>query len=300
MTSPEETAGTDPVLDRLAARPFRIERPAEQRIPFVFASPHSGRFYPPGFLASSRLGLLSLRRSEDAYVDELFADAVTLGAPLIAAEFPRVYIDANRAPAELDNQMFEPALHLDVDTASPRVAAGLGVIPRIVRDGAEIYRSKLPPEEAQRRITRFYRPYHAALANLIEETFRRFGTAVVVDCHSMPSGALAPSIVFGDRHGASASAALLRQAETAFEKQGFTTGRNTPYAGGFTTYHYAQREAGIHTFQIEVNRGLYLDEEQVERGARFAEMRGRITAALTQLAGLDIALLRPAKPLAAE
>jgi N-formylglutamate amidohydrolase len=290
----------DPVLDELAAKPFRIERPAVQSAPFVFASPHSGRLYPPGFVASTRLGALSLRRSEDAYADELFAGVAHLGAPLIAAEFPRVYIDVNRGASELDAQMFDAALNLEVDAASARVAAGLGVIPRIVRDGAEIYRAKLAPSEAETRIVRLYRPYHAALAALVEETFARFGAAVVVDCHSMPSGPAVPAIVFGDCHGASASLSLLRHAERVFEEAGFSTARNAPYAGGFTTHHYARRETGIHALQIEINRTLYLDEDQVERGPRFAEIRARLTAALARLMAFDVDALRPPRPLAAE
>jgi N-formylglutamate amidohydrolase len=297
MSQPE-AGNTDPVLDGLVARPFRIDRPAVQSAPFVFASPHSGRLYPLGFRASSRLDALSLRRSEDAYVDELFGGAADLGAPLIAAEFPRVYIDVNRAATELDGQMFDPAL--SGEAASARVAAGIGVIPRIVRDGAEIYRGKLSPAEAEARIARLYRPYHAALAKLVAETFARFGAAVVVDCHSMPSGPSVPSIVFGDCHGTSASPLLLRHAECVFEESGFSTARNAPYAGGFTTHHYARRETGIHALQIEVNRGLYLDEDQVERSIRFAEIRGRLTAALTRLMAFDAGALRPPRPLAAE
>jgi len=299
MSQPAAGLG-DPVLDGLVAKPFRIERPAGQRVPFVFASPHSGRLYPPTFVASSRLGTLSLRRSEDAFVDELFADVVGLGAPLIAAEFPRVYVDVNRAASELDRTMFDPAPDLPMDAASSRVAAGLGVIPRIVRDGAEIYRGKLTPAEAETRITRLYRPYHAALTELIEETFKRFGTVVVVDCHSMPSGPLVPSIVLGDCHGASASPTLLHHTERAFGARGFSITRNAPYAGGYTTHHYARRETGIHALQIEVNRSLYLDEDQVEHGARFADIRERLTAALAQLVAFDATLLRPSNPLAAE
>lgn len=299
MSQPAAGFG-DPVLDGLAARPFRIERPARQDIPFVFASPHSGRLYPPAFVAASRLGLLSLRRSEDAFVDELFGPVVGLGAPLIAAEFPRVYVDVNRAASELDAAMFDPAPSLPLEAASLRVAAGLGVIPRIVRDGAEIYRGKLAPAEAEARIARFYRPYHAALAGLTEETFQRFGAVVVVDCHSMPSGPAVPSIVLGDCHGASAAPALLHHAESAFAACGFSVVRNTPYAGGFTTRHYARRGTGIHALQIEVNRGLYLDEDQVERGARFAELRERLTMALTRLVAFEAAALRPSTPLAAE
>ncbi len=149
----------DETLANLHAAPFTVARPARQSVAFVFASPHSGRFYPHSFIAHSRLTSLSLRRSEDAFVDELFSGVTELGAPLIAARFPRAYLDVNRAPQEIDAAMFEGALPVSPDS-TPRVAAGLGVIPRIVRDGAEIYRGKLAPEELAERLTHLYRPYH--------------------------------------------------------------------------------------------------------------------------------------------
>ena len=147
---------TDASLAELFDNPFRIHRPLRQTVPFVFASPHSGRVYPQSFVAMSRLGPTSLRRSEDAFVDELFAEVVSLGAPMIAARFPRAFLDANRSPTEIDTAMFEGRMNIVVDSPSPRVAAGLGVIPRIVRDGAEIYRSKLSPRDAEERLNRLH------------------------------------------------------------------------------------------------------------------------------------------------
>jgi N-formylglutamate deformylase len=293
-------ADTDPVLGRLLAQPFVIHRPARLSNPFIFASPHSGRLYPPSFVGASRLSPLFLRRSEDAYVDELFQAVPGFGSPLLMAQFPRAYVDANRAASELDNQMFDAALPLDVDPPGPRVAAGLGVIPRVVRDGVEIYRSKLDPADAAERLERLYRPYHDALTALVQETYRVFGCAVVIDCHSMPSVPAGPAIVFGDCHGASLSLTLLRHIERAFEASGFSTIRNAPYAGGFTTHLYARRESGVHALQIEINRGLYLDEDRIEKAERFAEVRAHITAALSQVLTFDISTLRPQRPLAAE
>ena len=289
-----------PDLDALYREPFRIVRPARQTAPFVFASPHSGRIYPASFVAGSWLSPLALRRSEDAFVDELFGTVVTEGAPMIAALFPRAFLDVNRAAGELDNAMFEPALGVDVDKASARVAAGLGVIPRIVRDGVEIYRGKLSPVEAQERLERLHRPYHAALAELVEETRARFGAAIVVDCHSMPSGATVPDIVLGDRYGASASSSLMRHAELAFEGSGFTTARNAPYAGGYTTHLYGRRERSVQALQIELNRSLYLDEERIERGVRFDAVRERLAEALKRLLEVDVQGLHVHRPLAAE
>ncbi|HWA02949.1 MAG TPA: N-formylglutamate amidohydrolase [Rhizomicrobium sp.] len=292
----------DAVLAALYAHPFKIRRPERQRVPFVFASPHSGRLYPASFVAQSRLDPHCLRRSEDAYADTLFGGALSLGAPMIAARFPRAFVDANRAPGELDPSMFDGPLAVGADAPNARVNAGLGVIPRIVRDGAEIYRAKLRPEDAQERIARLHVPYHAALARLIEETRAQFGIAILIDCHSMPSAAAVPDVVLGDRFGAAASPALTRWAEAAFARSGFGVARNAPYAGGYTTHLYGRREAHVHALQIEINRTLYLDEESIEPHANFGAVRERLNAALNRLTSLDPDELgrAGAAPLAAE
>ncbi|HEX4080662.1 MAG TPA: N-formylglutamate amidohydrolase [Rhizomicrobium sp.] len=276
----------DRVLDTLRAEPVRVIRPARQSVPFVFASPHSGRLYPASFIERSRLNPISLRRSEDAFVDELFGAVVAFGAPLVLARFPRAYLDANRAPGELDAAMFDGALPFAVDRSSPRVHAGLGIIPRVVREGVEIYREKLTPHEAEDRIQRFYRPYHARVERLVDETRARFGVAILVDCHSMPSCAAAPDVVLGDRLGLAAAPQVTYAAECAFAAQGFRVARNAPYAGGHTTQLYGRPGTGAHALQIEINRALYLDEERVERGPRFDDVRRRIGLALRDLIAL--------------
>jgi N-formylglutamate deformylase len=277
-----ETAA-DASLAALYAHPVVVRQPEIQRVPFVFASPHSGAVYPASFVARSRLDPVCLRRSEDAYVDMLFGGAVELGAPMLAARFPRAFLDVNRAPGEIDITMFDGPLHLEIDGPNARVNAGLGVIPRIVRDGAEIYRAKLAPREAQDRMTLLYRPYHRALAGLIEDTLRRFGIAILIDCHSMPSVAAAPDIVIGDRYGATAAPSLIQQAECAFADRGFNVVRNAPYAGGYTTQLYGRPARGVHALQIEVNRMAYLDEERIEPRPGFADVRARIDQALAGL-----------------
>ena len=291
----------DPVLESLCAEPVRVMRPVRQILPFVFASPHSGRLYPARFLERSRLGPVALRRSEDAFVDELFAPVVELGAPLLLARFPRAWLDANRAPAELDAAMFDGALPFAVDKSSPRVHAGLGIIPRVVREGVEIYREKLTAQDAEERIQYFYRPYHAQLERLVLDTRARFGIALVVDCHSMPSAAAAPDIVLGDRLGLAAAPQFTYAAECAFAGQGFSVVRNTPYAGGHTTQLYGRPGSAVHALQIEINRALYLDEDRVERGIRFSEIRRRVAGALRDLVSFRGPQTRDqAAPLAAE
>jgi N-formylglutamate deformylase len=246
----------DPVLQDLIAEPVRVLRKQRQRVPFVFASPHSGRLYPPSFAERSRLGPMALRRSEDAYVEELFDSVLELGAPMLVARFPRAYVDANRAPTELDPAMFEGVLPVTVDRGSPRVQAGLGIIPRVVREGVEIYRARLPVREAEFRIRHFYRPYHQQLARLVETTRDTFGLAIVIDCHSMPSAAASPDVVIGDRLGLSAVCDVAAAAEQAFAGAGFSIARNTPYAGGHTIHVYGRPADRVHALQIEINRGL--------------------------------------------
>ena len=269
------------------AEPFRLDRPARQTVPFLFASPHSGRSYPASLLENTRLDATTLRRSEDAFVDELFAGVVQLGAPLLAAQFPRAFLDVNRSSAELDAAMFDAPLGVPVDTPSPRVTAGLGVIPRIVRDGAEIYRGKLDTSEAENRISQLYQPYHQALAALMQETRARFGVAVLIDCHSMPSALSVPDIVLGDRYGASAAPALTTRAESALVREGFSVARNTPYAGGHTTVLHGRVALGCHALQIEVNRALYLDEEKIVKKAAFETVRQRLTRALRNVVAIS-------------
>lgn len=275
-----------------------IEAPGEQRIPLVFASPHSGSSYPPEFVASSALDPQTLRRSEDAFVDLLFAAAPDCGAPLLKALFPRAFLDPNREPWELDPAMFEDALPAYANTGSPRVAAGLGTIARVVASGAEIYRGKLRFAEAEARIRRCYAPYHSALNGLIEETRKRFGCCLLVDCHSMPSiggpgdtdaGSARVDFVLGDCYGTSCAAGITAAAETALKGLGYKVVRNTPYAGGFTTRHYGRPETGTHAVQIEINRQLYMDEASHRRRPSFARLQKHLAALVATLATLPLA-----------
>src|SRR5271166_1960167 len=168
---------------------FEVIEPDSLVSPLVLSSPHSGDVYPRRFLERTRLSALQLRRSEDAFVDALFDGACDLGAPMIRARFPRTYLDLNREPYELDPRMFEGRLPSFANTRSIRVAGGLGTIPRVVGHAQEIYASRLPLEEGLRRIEKLYKPYHARLSGLLARAQLHFGLAVLIDCHSMPSGA---------------------------------------------------------------------------------------------------------------
>jgi N-formylglutamate amidohydrolase len=259
--------------------PYVVNAPDPQVAPFVLCSPHSGRIYPRAFLELSRLSPLSLRKSEDCFVDELFMPIAAEGVPLIAARFPRAFLDLNREPYELDPELFIEPLPDFANTQSVRVAGGLGTIARIVADGEEIYRSRLPLASGLQRVEQFYIPFHAALAELIETTRSRFGYAILIDCHSMPSASMAPAggprpdIVLGDRFGASADCKITRFLKDALSGLGYEVQMNRPYAGGYITEHYGRPARDVHAVQIEINRGLYLNELTLRPTGGFAELQ---------------------------
>jgi N-formylglutamate amidohydrolase len=282
-----------PVASALATQPaIVVLRPAHQTIPVIFASPHSGRTYPDDFLASARLDPLGLRRSEDSFVDELFAAAPEHGAPLLAATFPRAYCDANREPWELDPAMFADALPSWVNTTSARVGAGLGTIARIVASGEAIYRGKLTFAEAERRIRTCWQPFHDSLAALIAATRAQFGVCLLIDCHSMPShgntvrsGGKPATFVLGDAHGTACAPRMTRLVEDLLSELGHPVRRNDPYAGGYITRHYGRPREGVHTLQIEIARELYMDESRIERLPDFGSVQAAMTQFIAGLAG---------------
>ena len=278
-----------------ATAPYQILNPAKRTLPLVLSSPHSGRRYSPDFLAAARLDAHAIRRSEDAFVDILFAGAIGEGAPMIRALFPRAFVDVNREAFEMDPEMFRDPLPGYVNTSSRRVRAGLGTIARQVGDGLEIYQDKLVFADALQRINQLYRPYHAGLAQMINETCGIFGHCILLDCHSMPSvnykgqKASRPSeadIVLGDCHGRACMPRLIEIAEQILGRSGYSVVRNVPYSGGHTTQHYGRPERGVHALQIEIMRALYMDEESLvpHQGlAKVAADMAQLVRALGQL-----------------
>jgi N-formylglutamate amidohydrolase len=277
---------------------FAVDEPAAHILPFVFNTGHSGAVYPPDFVAASRLDALTLRRSEDAYVDRLFASVVALGAPLLRANFPRAFLDVNREPFELDPRMFEGRLPSFANTRSMRVAGGLGTVPRVVADGQEIYARRLPVTEATARIEGLYKPYHRVLRGLVQRTARSHGHCVLIDCHSMPSSSLGrdpemkADVVLGDRYGTACAPSLINGFETAFRARGFRVVRNKPYAGGFITEHYGEPNLGRHALQIEVSRGLYMNEGSLAMTAGFDDLAEALTSIVAEVAS-DLGDLTP-------
>ena len=293
--------------------PFDVIEPPELTAAVVMSSPHSGRVYPPRFLESARLDAASLRRSEDAFVDDLFRPAVALGAPLLRAHFPRAYLDLNREPYELDPRMFDGRLPAYVNTRSVRVAGGLGTIARVVGDSQEIYAKRLPVEEALQRIDDLHKPYHATLEGLLHRAMRRFGVSLLIDCHSMPSSSIVGAgdvsawrdekgkadFVLGDRYGTSCSRIFMDAAEYELRRFGYAVERNKPYAGGFITEHYGRPAAGCHALQIEINRALYMDERSFEPAPGFGHLAGQLREVVASLVGVT-ATIRGTDRIAAE
>jgi len=247
---------------------FEVLEPKQLSTPLVFNSPHSGAQYPSRFLAMSRLDAVTLRKSEDAFVDELVAPCVALGAPLLRAHFPRAYLDANREPFELDPQMFEGRLPSFANTRSLRVAAGLGSIPRVVGEAQPIYRQPLKVEEGLARIADLHVPYHATLDALVERARASFGLSVLVDFHSMPSSTpevAGCDVVLGDRYGSSAAGWIVDVLEASLRGSGLAVRRNKPYAGGYITEIHGRPGQARHAVQLEMNRNLYMDERTIRR-----------------------------------
>ena len=284
---------------------FSVSAPAEQRVPFVFNSPHSGRYYPNSLLAASRLTPPQLRCSEDLYVDQLFSNVVEIGAPLLSANFPRAWLDVNREPYELDPKLFREKLPGHANIRSMRVSGGLGTIPRLVAEHMPIYDTAPTLEEALDRVELIYRPYHETLRKLLAKTVMEFGHAVLVDCHSMPSSGSKsedqsrPDIIIGDRYGTSCHGSISHELITRFSERGYSVTRNKPYAGGFITEHYGRPLKGFHAVQIEINRSLYVDELTLLPKAGFETLKEDIRNVLNYLVSIPDSRFEPT-PIAAE
>jgi N-formylglutamate deformylase len=270
-------------------QPFKLVEPSSRTTSVVFASPHSGCDYPTKFLENTHLGPVGIRKSEDAFVDQLYASVPEFGAPLLSAVAPRAYVDLNRGVDELDPAIVEGA---KTHGLNPRIASGLGVIPRIVAEGSVIQSGKITMDEAQQRLSQYYHPYHAQLQSMMRETRALFGQAVLIDCHSMPSESLKaagtwrrikPDIVLGNRYGASCSDKVFDAIEAAFTGQGFRVARNVPFAGAYVVQTYGRPSINQHTVQVEIDRSLYMDEDAVMPLPEFSEIQARIRGAISEL-----------------
>jgi len=282
--------------------PFQLKQPAIRNTSVIFASPHSGREYPWTFLRRTVLDERQIRSSEDAFVDLLFQDVPKFGAPLLTANVPRAYLDLNRNVDELDAALIEG---IKKTSHNPRVASGLGVIPRVVASGRAIYRGKISLNTAHGRISRYWRPYHDTLQELLNDSRRDFGEAILIDCHSMPHEAIdsishqglpRPDVVLGDRFGAAASPDIMDRVEAAFIHAGLRVVRNAPFAGAFITQNYGRPSRNQHALQVEIDRSLYMNEQLIRPNGNFKAFRKLISQIAAEIADIGRAKI----PLAAE
>lgn len=285
----------------MSKKPYQLSLPEQRTTSVVFASPHSGRDYSWAFLRKSVLDEHTIRSSEDAFVDQLLEPAPHHGAPVLCATAPRAFVDVNRSAEELD-----PALIDGVRSAAanPRIASGLGVIPRVVANGRAIYRGKLSEKEAKDRIEGYWRPYHETLQGLLDDSMAKFHEAILIDFHSMPHEAIEsinhpggrPDIVLGDRFGAASHPEIVEQVERAFRAAGLRVARNAPFAGAYITQHYGRPSRGQHVVQVEIDRSIYMNEARIRPNGNFAAFRRTMSRVVYDIANIG----RKVRPLAAE
>ncbi len=265
--------------------PFKLTQPdaATPRLPVLVSSPHSGAYYPPEFLRASRLDAYQIRKSEDMFVADLWSGIEAFGASLLAATFPRAYLDLNRAADELEPALFADKLPHHIDRKSSRAAAGLGTVPRLVAENEPIYPAKLTYADAQARIKKIYEPFHRQLADSLAAMRAEHGFAVLLDTHSMPSQAVKQlalnppgsqiDFVLGNRHGQSCAPALSNWVRDFLTARHYRVEMNRPYAGGHISQHYGQPANGCHALQIEINRAIYMDEDNHTKHVGFEKLR---------------------------
>lgn len=251
--------------------------PDQNPTAFLFSFPHSGRDYTQNFISSSRLSFTDLRSSEDAFVDELFTNISQQGGNKLSALFPRAYVDVNRSAIDLDPALFIEPLNDDANIYAPLIRAGLGVIPRVVAHQQNIYHGKIHFSLGQARLNAHYQPYHALLESLTTSAQIQYGFSLLIDCHSMPSrfskNQPAPDFIIGDLHGQSCNRYVSETIYNYLESNGFSVRLNQPYAGGAITRKYQTPQLGLHTVQIEINRGLYMDEKHIQKITNFGNLQ---------------------------
>ncbi len=276
--------------------------PASPQFPVILSVPHAGRYYPESLMRQTRLGEPELRALEDRYVDSLVEPLARQGFTVVIARVARACIDLNRSEREIDPEMVRPRpAHAAVEH-SAKLRGGLGLVPRRLARHGNIYRGPISDTDLANRIAAVYRPFHAAVSDSLAEASRRFGTALLLDCHSMPrlaarNGFPPPDFVIGDLHGRSAAPAFASCAAQSLETGGFRTARNKPYAGGHILGRHGKPERSVHALQLEICRSLYLDREGDRPGGRFEQVASRIESVAQALVE---EALSPPEALAAE
>ena len=265
----------------LPEKSYKLKDPVVLQSGIVIASPHSGRNYRSSVKEQSILDPITLRSSEDAFVDELIDFAPELGIPLICSEIPRAFVDLNRATDELDSAIIEG---IRPNGQNPRVISGLGVIPRVVANGKEIYSGKLSKEAAFERLEKFWDPYHSKLSELLDRAYRQFGYSILIDAHSMPHEAIlnastgfhTSQLVLGDRYGASCSPDIVNNLTMLISKNGLHASRNIPFSGAYIVQKYGRPELNRHAIQLEIDRSMYMDERKIQKLEKFFKLKNKL------------------------
>ena len=265
----------------LETKPYRLVEPEALLSGIVIASPHSGRNYLSSVKEQSILDPITLRSSEDAFVDELMDFAPALGIPLICSEIPRAFVDLNRGRDELDPAIIEG---IKPNRQNPRVISGLGVIPRVVANGKEIYSGKLSKEAAIERLENFWDPYHSKLAELLDRARQQFGYSILIDTHSMPHEAIlnasssfrTSQIVLGDRYGATCAPEIINDLIKLISKNGLRASRNIPFSGAYIVQKYGSPGLNRHAIQLEIDRSIYMDERKIQKLEKFHKLKNKL------------------------
>ncbi len=265
----------------LETKSYRLIEPVVLLSGIVIASPHSGRNYLSSVKEQSILDPITLRSSEDAFVDELMDFAPALGIPLICSEIPRAFVDLNRGRDELDPAIIEG---IKSNRQNPRVTSGLGVIPRVVANGKEIYSGKLSKEAAIERLENFWDPYHSKLAELLDRARQQFGYSILIDTHSMPHEAIlnasssfrTSQIVLGDRYGATCAPEIINDLIKLISKNGLRASRNIPFSGAYIVQKYGSPGLNRHAIQLEIDRSIYMDERKIQKLEKFHKLKNKL------------------------
>ena len=268
---------------------LKVEGPGKAAIPLVLDSPHSGRNFPVDFDAV--VGETELREGEDCFVDELYAGAAELGAPLLCALWPRTYLDPNRHAGDVDLELIEGTWPGEY-RPSGKAKFGKALVWRTLEDGRSIYSRKLSVESILKRIQKYHAPYHEAIQNLLSETHQRFGSVYHINCHSMRSvagkqsadaGRARADFVLGDRDGTTCDARFTERVRAALAGMGYEVKVNDPYKGVELVRAYSDPKEGRHSLQIEVNKRLYMNEQTLQRSGGFKTLQGNLFKLLEEL-----------------
>ncbi|MDP6708813.1 MAG: N-formylglutamate amidohydrolase [Alphaproteobacteria bacterium] len=267
--------------------------PDVEALPLVFDSPHSGTSYPDDFAPAAPIRLL--RMAVDDHVDELFAEAPSHGAVLIAAEFPRVYIDPNRHHDDIDPDLLADGWPEPLQP-SKKQKFGKSLIWRLIGRDSRIYDRGLTAAEVRHRIEHYWRPYHDCVQTALDEAYTRAGVVWHVNCHSMSARAGAnqedagqerPDFTVSDLDGRSTHSEFLDCVVETLAQRGYEVRVNDPYQGMELIRRYSDPAVGRHSLQIEVKRSLYMTESTREKSADYEALQadlGRLCRSLADFA----------------